>query len=354
MLIQPATLAWAAPAVVTGALGCCLLARRVARRSSAAGGTNGSCGGSTTTTSKQPLLRGADEDSALAHARRLPQPQPVVKTNGVFEDWQFWDQHDELLRAAWREYGRADAAVYAFPSAPMLHPLTAAAIESDDVGALRAALVEEAPGVYALPLLSHDGCARLLAEMRRMQTSGIPCRRPNGMNRYGLILSDLGCEALLDGLCSRVAAPLGERLYPEWVGTDDCAETYGFSVSYELGGDVALAEHADTANLTLNLCLGSEGFSGGELSFKGVRFTPTEHQQEKAVVAQRPGWALLHLGGHKHAALPLTGGERTNLIVWCTGKDGVVRIRPRGGGLSGTIRTDEAEHAKYVPRPVGA
>ena len=63
---------------------------------------------------------------------------------------------------------------------------------------------------------------------------------------------------------------------------------------------------------------------------------------------------LLHLGGHKHAALPLTGGERTNLIVWCTGKDGVVRIRPRGGGLGGTIRTDEAEHAKYVPRPVGA
>ena len=42
-----------------------------------------------------------------------------------------------------------------------------------------------------------------------------------------------------------VPAPsLGERLYPEWIGADDCVDTYGFSVRYAAGGDLELAEHA--------------------------------------------------------------------------------------------------------------
>ena len=34
----------------------------------------------------------------------------------------------------------------------------------------------------------------------------------------------------------------------------------------------------------------------------------------------RPGDAVLHLGGQYHAALPITEGERINMVVWLHGK----------------------------------
>lgn len=60
-----------------------------------------------------------------------------------------------------------------------------------------------------------------------------------------------------------------------------------------------------------------------------MRFTETAGSEEKQHVAHHPGWALLHLGGHKHAALPIESGERCNLILWSLGGGGVVRIVPR-------------------------
>ena len=42
-----------------------------------------------------------------------------------------------------------------------------------------------------------------------------------------------------------------------------------------------------------------------------------------------PGCCCLHLGGHRHGADPIAAGERVNLIVWCTGSGGTVRIAPR-------------------------
>ena len=48
----------------------------------------------------------------------------------------------------------------------------------------------------------------------------------------------------------------------------DCAERYGFVVRYATDEDRELAEHSDTSNVTLNVCLGRE-FIGGSLYFKG-------------------------------------------------------------------------------------
>ena len=42
-------------------------------------------------------------------------------------------------------------------------------------------------------------------------------RRPNGMNRFGMILSELGFGGLLRELSERLVAPLGVQLFPEWV-----------------------------------------------------------------------------------------------------------------------------------------
>eukprot|EP00971_Amphidinium_carterae_P059922 1185290-Amphidinium_carterae.1 len=79
-----------------------------------------------------------------------------------------------------------------------------------------------------------------------------------------------------------VALPLGRDLWPEWVSGTDCDETYGFVVRYRIGEDVELAEHADTSNLTLNLCLGRD-FVGGDLYFKGVRFTDSMDDQNASL-----------------------------------------------------------------------
>ena len=167
------------------------------------------------------------------------------------------------------------------------------------------------------------------------------------MNRYGLILSDLGFGSLLCELSEALVAPLGCRLFPEWVAPEDCSEQYGFSVDYSLGGDRELSEHSDTANLTLNVCLGRE-FSGGDLYFKGVRFTPSADRTERDYVEHRPGWALLHLGGHVHCATPLHSGERVNLILWCQGRHGTVRIRPVAGKLCPLTPSGEKLKEAYV------
>ena len=121
--------------------------------------------------------------------------------------------------------------------------------------------------------------------------------------------------------------PLALQLWPTWVSSRDCDDTYGFVVRYMLDGDLELSEHFDTSNVTLNLCLGKE-FEGGQLCFKGVRFTESEGQQDGSVVEQVPGEAVIHLGGHRHAALPILAGVRQNLILWTWGEGGVVRVAP--------------------------
>jgi hypothetical protein len=37
---------------------------------------------------------------------------------------------------------------------------------------------------------------------------------------------------------------------------------------------------------------------------------------ESCHVEHQPGVAVIHLGKHRHAATPITGGHRINLIVW--------------------------------------
>ena len=47
-------------------------------------------------------------------------------------------------------------------------------------------------GVYTFPLFSDEYCAALIAEVEHFQRSGLPVRRPNSMNNYGLIVNEIG------------------------------------------------------------------------------------------------------------------------------------------------------------------
>ena len=267
--------------------------------------------------------------TALQKARSLTAPEACTKRHGDSEHWEWWEAHEELLAEAWDEFGKGPTPdLYDFHHSH-LHDSVREAVVRGDLAALRLQLTEIIPGVFSFRLFSEIFCDQLLAEMDRLNAAGIPMRRPNGMNRFGAILSQLGFQqGLLAGLRRYVVCPLARVLYPDWIGGKECEECYGFTVRYKLGEDLELAEHSDTSNCTLNVCLGRQ-FTGGNLYFKGVRMTDTAKQKERLEVPHELGVALLHLGGHIHGALPLESGERTNLILWSTMEGGRIRVVKR-------------------------
>ena len=278
-------------------------------------------------------------DSPVELARALIPPTPVAKRDAAFEDEEFYQRHGELLRAAWREHGLADASLADFRSAAVA-PSLADAVDAlreqpspEREAAVRALFNETAPGVFCGQLLRADAIAGLRAELARVAASGIPTRRPNGMNRYGVILDDEVDGAVSNGLAAFVRAlvdayvrPLGRMLFAELVGAGDDVEQFAFTVRYRPDEDATLAEHRDASVVTLNLNLNApgEGYGGSALAFQDAREPSARHTVEFT-----PGMALIHQGALRHAALPIEHGARENLIVWLFGADGYVRAAPR-------------------------
>ena len=185
-------------------------------------------------------------------------------------------------------------------------------------------------------MLRADAIAKLRAELTRVAASGIPTRRPNGMNRYGVILDEEVDGAVSNGLAAFVRAlvdayvrPLGRMLFAELVGAGDDVEQFAFTVRYRPDEDATLAEHRDASVVTLNLNLNApgEGYGGSALAFQDAREPSARHTVEFT-----PGMALIHQGALRHAALPIEHGARENLIVWLFGAGGYVRAAPRPEG----------------------
>lgn len=272
--------------------------------------------------------------TALEIARSLQAPVATVQTGGEFEGADFWSEHEQLLERARLELGPRHAYVYAPSLRECFRTEIVSAIDDPNPGhALRLLTKQtEVEGVFELPLLREEFVADLMSEFNHLRASGIPLRRPNGMNREGLILSFLGFQnGFLASAFAKVMQPLGLELYPHALRSPDIAELYGFSIKYDADndGDIFLAEHADAAALTFNICLGHEGFQGGELRFRGVRFHDPDADSRPAVaVSHAPGAAIIHLGQHLHSAAPLHSGVRENFVVWAMGRYGYVRIAP--------------------------
>lgn len=98
-------------------------------------------------------------------------------------------------------------------------------------------------------------------------------------------------------------------------------------VEYAVGADLELKTHADDADVTLNVCLGHKGFTGGDVFFHGTQMSSVQRLPKSMSqfvrdstefdVAHEVGRAVLHRGGHVHGARQLESGARVNLIVWC-------------------------------------
>lgn len=63
--------------------------------------------------------------------------------------------------------------------------------------------------------------------------------------------------------------PIARLLYPGWVG-EGLDSHRAFVVKYTMESDVALSYHYDNAEVTLNVCLGTE-FRDGDLYFGAMR-----------------------------------------------------------------------------------
>jgi len=278
--------------------------------------------------------------SALEAARTLIPPQVLTKKGGEYEGHDFWDEHDSLLVQAWHELGPLHARLYSYDAgfeetyiSAEFRNAGAAARKGKGEDAALALFDEVVPGVFASKhLFTEQFLTDMLGELSHVENSGIPRRRPNGMNRYGVILDQVGFERAMAGLVDAYIRPLASMLFPETVGRHDADEHYAFTVRYEADGDTELAKHGDASVATLNVCLG-RGWQGGKLRFfeyegSGMYALPGNASAGAGDVEFQPGLAIIHRGQHKHQALRLISGERTNLVVWLMGKYGVVRVAP--------------------------
>ena len=60
-------------------------------------------------------------------------------------------------------------------------------------------LQEVVPGVFATDFLFTERFrSEFLDELDSINASGIPTRRPNGMNRYGVILDEVGFKKMME------------------------------------------------------------------------------------------------------------------------------------------------------------
>jgi len=170
---------------------------------------------------------------------------------------------------------------------------------------------QEVEDVYSFPLLTYEACDRLFAEVEAFHESGLPARRPNSMNNYGLILNEIGLRDSLTALQQQLA-PLAKALFPlEGANLDD---HHSFCVSYKADEDAGLDMHTDDSDVTVNVCLGRE-FTAAGLTFCG-NVGAADHRQESHRYSHVSGRAVMHLGRRRHGADDITEGHRLNLVMW--------------------------------------
>ncbi|XP_078106499.1 2-oxoglutarate and iron-dependent oxygenase domain-containing protein 2 isoform X2 [Sander vitreus] len=180
---------------------------------------------------------------------------------------------------------------------------------------LRDLLQEEAaPRVYRFPVFEKSFCEELVEELEHFEQSSAPKGRPNTMNHYGILLNELGFdEGFLTPLRELYLHPLTSLLYPD-CGGRGLDSHKAFVVKYDMNEDLELSYHYDNAEVTLNVSLGKD-FTEGNLYFGDMRQVPLS-ETECSEVEHRVTVGLLHRGQHMHGALPISSGQRWNLIIW--------------------------------------
>jgi len=179
-------------------------------------------------------------------------------------------------------------------------------------------------------MFTSEFCERLIAALDRFNAFAAasphltPPRRSG--SKYGVVLNSIGFRDMFDRILHDYIQPLARLAYPE-LRTAPLETQHTFLVRYAVGLEVRQHTHADDSNLTVNICLGRDGFAGGRLFFYGLQGPDTPRPPtypEPGIEPQPLFWlqhkvhhGVFHLGRQYHGAEELTHGERVNLIMWC-------------------------------------
>lgn len=274
----------------------------------------------------------------LQRARSLELPTRDATLHRDRSVQRFWAEHRELLQAAWEEWGTTEQREEPGPAwldSALLEAVEAAWVDPAKEYAVRELWEEVAPGVHQARFVDSAHLGALRGYLQAAEAASIPVRPPYGivLNRKGAMLDPRsdgflaapGFQVFYKLIMNRVMRPVGRLLFPEVTGFD--GQSFGFSIQYQAGMDTSIRPHTDASSITLNINLNlpDEPFEGSE-----VRFFDPRTGKSKDLVFE-PGMAVIHRGHLAHAALPITKGERTNLVLWSYGRGG--RVAPRAGAV---------------------
>jgi hypothetical protein len=265
--------------------------------------------------------------------------------------------HPRLLRAMWKSKQFRSSSPPEFQSV-----MEGRAPIALDVSQLTDVMDEELPDVYSLPVLHHE-FGELLCDwieevssraQQKLSTQTTPLQSATVRASFGdydnyLIsmsyrpfdLSDIGLDWLVKLLFYLVVRPVSAHLFRDdndeltkehgLSSTSDCASpvlssldwVHGFVAGYAPDPTPSrprqhLVMHTDDSEVTLNVCIGRKGFTGGVLSFGGMRGRAWKRggASSSGEYEPEPGRAVLHAGRHLHSVSPVTCGSRFALVLW--------------------------------------
>ncbi|MFT2110807.1 2OG-Fe(II) oxygenase [Marinomonas sp. 2405UD68-3] len=279
--------------------------------------------------SKLDTFKNQESGNSLQRARQLVLPSRKEMLARSPSAQSFWIKNRSLLADAWKEWGQdtSNSVVSLDESViddRLRHSVSQAWVEPTTEQAVRDLWEEVAPGVYQTQFFDPQRVASLREYLESAVDAGIPLRPPYGisLNRYGAMLDPrsegfLGAPAFqefYDQLLDKYMRPVARLLFPEVMGYD--TQTFGFSIKWQEGMDTSLRLHTDASAVTMNINMNlpSEDFTGSEIDF----YDPNTGKVKR--VSFEAGTAMIHRGHVAHAALPITSGERSNIVLWLYGE----------------------------------
>mmetsp|Transcript_21172 Transcript_21172/g.23743 ORF Transcript_21172/g.23743 Transcript_21172/m.23743 type:complete len:419 (+) Transcript_21172:75-1331(+) len=316
---------------------------------------------------------------SLNAARKLIPPPVESIENGDTESVEWWMEHSILLNNAWTQWKKEQETEYHHQQQHCIFSsLTVKSIINSDLQrdvyqTLKDPTLENEEQIHraweevelstTLPteilsknnengregnhkvfryenFISPKGVIALRNHLDAIADSGVPRRRPNAMNRHGLLLDpavpggvagNLEIHNFLDNLVRDFVRPLGRSFFPIFCGSpEDDIKYYAFTTRYggpSSTGDLVLNEHSDASVITININLNlpNETYTGSSIYFVDEN---EKGKKQREQLQFESGTALLHRGMTRHGSIPLKSGQRNNLIIWLHGKEGYVRISP--------------------------
>ncbi|OED80839.1 2OG-Fe(II) oxygenase [Vibrio cyclitrophicus ZF65] len=297
----------------------------------------------------------------LERARAIDLPTREAMLQRAPSVQQFWDNNKGLFSEAWKGWeASAEGSQLGFDDSLLDARLREAVREAwqdpEKEIAVKDLLEEISPGVFKFQFFDAERLAELRDYLEAVSNAQIPLRPPYGivLNRGGAMLDSRSegylaapsFQAFYRDLLDSYMRPIARLLFPEIMGYD--TQTFGFSIQYQANKDTSLRLHTDASSVTLNININmpDEEFSGSELNF----YDPATGKMNETTFT--PGVAMIHRGNVAHAALPITSGERSNLVLWLYGDRGQIphhnsSLEPINAHQRWTIPT--AVHDNFAP-----